>query len=79
MCDVWRCNPPSFIAFQATEWVQKKEWDGRFCVGIKEHKTATMQIATFALDAEDAAVSTLTGWNVSLWITMTTPITNDLM
>ena len=51
----------SSIAFQTTEWVQKKEWDGRFCVGIKEHKTASMQIATFALDAEDAAVSSLTG------------------
>ena len=51
----------SFIVFQAEEWVQKTECGGRFCVCIKEHKTATVQIATFALDAQDAAVSTVTG------------------
>ena len=51
----------SFIVFQATEWLNRKTVDGKVCIVVSQHKTATMQIATFALNMEEAAVSSLTG------------------
>lgn len=51
----------SFIAHQTSEWFNKRLHHGRVCVGVREHKTATMQIATFALTKEEASVSSPTG------------------
>ncbi|XP_047446612.1 uncharacterized protein LOC125011408 [Mugil cephalus] len=46
----------------AAEWLDRKNSDGRVCIGVSRHKTATMQIATFALTGEEEeAVSSLTG------------------
>lgn len=41
-------------------WLKKKEFDGRFLIDVSNHKTANMEIVTFALSMEEDAVSFLT-------------------
>lgn len=48
------------IVSQVTEWLNKNHVNGRVCVGVSQHKTSTMQIATFALTTEESAVSSIT-------------------
>ena len=48
-----------FVFFQTQEWVNRIAHDGRTVVGVSQHKTAAMQIATFALTQEEDAVSYL--------------------
>lgn len=47
------------FCFQTAEWDDRKNSGGKVCVVVSEHKTATMQIAVFALTMEEAAVSKL--------------------
>jgi len=50
-----------FFFPQTAEWEARENYGGKVCVTVGKHKTATMQIAVFALTMEEAAVSTLTG------------------
>ncbi|XP_078144165.1 uncharacterized protein LOC144542287 [Centroberyx gerrardi] len=49
-------RPGAVEGLTVSEWLDQKRVDGRVCVGVSQHKTATMQIATFALTEEEAAM-----------------------
>uniref|UniRef100_A0A8D3CLM9 SET domain-containing protein n=2 Tax=Scophthalmus maximus TaxID=52904 RepID=A0A8D3CLM9_SCOMX len=48
-------RPGAVQGMTTSEWFNKRLHHGRVCVGVREHKTATMQIATFALTKEEAS------------------------
>ncbi|XP_070409748.1 uncharacterized protein [Nothobranchius furzeri] len=49
-------RPGAVEGFSVSEWINRKTVQGRVCIGISQHKTATMQIASFALTMEEAAM-----------------------
>ncbi|KAK7157071.1 hypothetical protein R3I94_006970 [Phoxinus phoxinus] len=48
-------RPGAVEGLTTAEWDDRKNSGGKLCVAVSEHKTATMQIAVFALTMEEAA------------------------
>ncbi|KAG1925603.1 N-lysine methyltransferase KMT5A-like [Pimephales promelas] len=49
-------RPGAVEGVTTAEWDKRKTSGGKICVAVSEHKTATMQIAVFALTMEEAAM-----------------------
>ncbi|MEQ2173385.1 hypothetical protein GOODEAATRI_031618 [Goodea atripinnis] len=49
-------RPGVVEGFTLSEWMKRKSHDGKTVIGVSQHKTANMQIATFALNTEQAAM-----------------------
>ncbi|MEQ2201261.1 hypothetical protein XENOCAPTIV_009901 [Xenoophorus captivus] len=49
-------RPGVVEGFTVSEWMKRKSHDGKMVIGVSQHKTANMQIATFALNTEQAAM-----------------------